>query len=435
MSLETIPGTASRYHLICFDEDGAERDDDGDGMESRRIAQAIADGGATDVFIFIHGWKGDLPAAKSQYAAWMGTLMAQTADMARAGPDFVPLLVGLHWPSLLFGDESFDAAESFAVGGATRVDDDIDAAAQGLADTPRAREALRTIFQAADRIEYQPSTLPPDLVEAYRVLDEEAGLGAQGVEGDPGADREPFDPDVAYARGLAEEASFGGGGVRNALLSPLVQLSFWKMKKRAKKVGESGGHALLRLLMDATRERGVRFHLMGHSFGCIVASASVCGPDGAKLPRPVRSLVLVQGALSLWSCAGNLPDSGKAGYFRRLANGDAVSGPIVTTRSKHDSAVGSLYPLAAGVARQVSLAPDQLPTYGGVGSFGLQGSALQIEDIDIGDAGFAYAFKPGRIHNVNCDRVIRAGRPPSGAHSDIAHPQIGHLIWSAALAG
>ena len=41
---------------------------------------------------------------------------------------------------------------------------------------------------------------------------------------------------------------------------------------------------------------------MGHSFGCIVASATVAGPAAQRvLPRPVDSLFLVQGALSLWA--------------------------------------------------------------------------------------------------------------------------------------
>jgi hypothetical protein len=96
-------------------------------------------------------------------------------------------------------------------------------------------------------------------------------------------------------------------------------------------------------------------------------------------------------------------------------------------------AVGSLYPLAAGVARQVDFAPGSFPRYGGVGTFGLRGSGLDIEDLDAQDANFAYSFRPGRIYNVDCSRVIREGGPPSGAHSDIARPEVGHLVWAAAM--
>lgn len=204
------------------------------------------------------------------------------------------------------------------------------------------------------------------------------------------------------------------------------------MKERAKRVGEAGGFQLLSSLMQADDD--VRFHLMGHSFGCVAASASACGPANAKLPRPLQSIVLVQGALSLWSCSAKLPESNKPGYFRRLAAGGVVAGPIVTTRSEHDMAVGSLYPMAAGVARQVAFAPGELPKYGGVGTFGLRGTGLDITDLRAGDASFDYDFQPGRVYNIDCNQVIREGGPPSGAHSDIARPEVGHLVWAAALA-
>ena len=435
MPLETIPGTDIRYHLVLLDADGKERGDDPDGRMSERITQALHANRPTDVFVFIHGWKGDVNAARQQYAAWMSTLMCQARDLERARanrPGFAPLLVGVHWPSLPFGDESFGQGASFGVGD-DAIESAIDDAAQAIAGTPAARAALRTIFEAAQQVEFTPASLPPDVAEAYRILDRESGLNADGVEGDPGADREAFDPDKAYAQGSRDPASFGGGGARKALLSPLVQLSFWKMKARAKRVGESGGFALLSSLMQASSPE-VRFHLMGHSFGCIAVSASACGQAQAKLPRPVHSIVLVQGALSLWSCSDSLPGSpNKAGYFRRLASGGVVAGPIVTTHSRHDMAVGSLYPIAAGVARQVDFAPGELPKYGGVGTFGLRGSGLDIEDLTVGAADFPYDFRSGRIYNINCDSVIREGGPPSGAHSDIARPEIGHLVWAAAL--
>lgn len=434
MPLETIPGTDIRYHLVSLDEDGKERGDDPDGRMSDRIKSALATEKPTDVFVFIHGWKGDLPAARQQYGAWMSTLMQRTDDLARARakrPGFKPLLVGLHWPSMPFGEESMAAPASFAVG-VDPLDAAIDEAAMQIADTPAARAALRTIFDAAQTIDFAPTKLPADVAEAYRTLDRESGLRADGVEADPGADREAFDPDAAYARGSEGAANFGGGGAKKAILSPLVQLSFWKMKERAKRVGEAGGFQLLSSLMQAAPD--ARFHLMGHSFGCIAASASACGPSSAKLPRALQSIVLVQGALSLWSCSDKLPGSDKAGYFRRLANGGVVAGPIVTTRSEHDMAVGSLYPVAAGVARQVAFAAGELPKYGGVGTFGLRGGGLEIEDLPAGAENAAYDFRPGRIYNVNCNHVIREGGPPSGAHSDIARPEIGHLVWAAALA-
>ena len=69
---------------------------------------------------------------------------------------------------------------------------------------------------------------------------------------------------------------------------------------RARTIGERTVHQLLSTLQ--TKAPAARFHLMGHSFGCIVVSAAIAGPveDGRivdPLPRPVNTLFLVQGAM------------------------------------------------------------------------------------------------------------------------------------------
>ena len=155
----------------------------------------------------------------------------------------------------------------------------------------------------------------------------------------------------------------------------------------------------------------VRFHLMGAQLRlhrrvrfCVWAGASgaaaPCALDRAGAGRTV--VVVVQRQSS--------GIAKKAGDFRRLASGGVVAGPIVTTISRHDMAVGSLYLIAAGVARQVDFAPGELPKYGGVGTFGLRGSGLDIEDLTVGAADFPYDFRSGRIYNINCDSVIRGRR-------------------------
>ena len=216
------------------------------------------------------------------------------------------------------------------------------------------------------------------------------------------------------------------------LLSPLMQLSFWTMKARACKFGESGAHAFLKQL-QATRG-GVRFHLMGHSLGCIVVSAAIAGPvGGSGLERPVDSLALVQGALSLWSYCPDIPyRRGRSGYFHRILTGRRVAGPIITTQSEHDMAVGKWYRLSAGTVRQMDYAPGELPKYGGVGTFGLRGLSMGVEDRRLLPADAVYGFKPGTIYNLECSQIIREGDGASGAHSDITHPEVTHAVWEAA---
>lgn len=178
--------------------------------------------------------------------------------------------------------------------------------------------------------------------EAYALIFSELGLGSGDASGRPGADQDGFDPDViiADARGSAVQIGTSnkkpmvlglGESLRNAVLMPLRQLSFWKMKDRACGFGQGGVHELIVRLQRAAPT--ARLHLMGHSFGCIVVSAAVAGElKGPLLPRPVDLLFLVQGAVSLWSYADDIPYvPGTAGYFNRIRKDRLVRGPIVTT--------------------------------------------------------------------------------------------------------
>ena len=449
MPIEQVPGTELSYYLVSYDKDGRERDNDPDGMMSERVARAVAQDNVTDVFIMSHGWKGDVPAAKEQYEKWIGAMVACAADrqeIRQRRKNFKPLLVGFHWPSQPWGDEEFgmSAAASFAASAETAgvetvdqlVEHYVDLYADRVADSDAGRAAIRTIVRAAASGAPPGPKLPPDVEDAYRVLDRESGLGGNGPSAAPGDDREPFDPNKAYANAkpaAGEAVSFGGMGL-SRLLSPLRQLSFWKMKDRARALGESAGCTLLMNAQSAVPTgHDVRFHLMGHSFGCIVMSAFLNGPDGTATPRPVHSLTLVQGATSLWGyCEANPPLTTAAGYFRGLIDKKKVTGAILTTQSKRDTAVGKFYPIAAGIARQLNFpVGESLPKYGGIGAFGLQGRGLNLQDLPCGDASHSYNFEPGRIYNLECTLVIKDGTGASGAHSDIAKPEVAHAMWEA----
>jgi hypothetical protein len=441
MSLESVPGSELKYHLIAFDKEGRERTDDPDGgVYSRRVLADLAGAPPTDIFLLSHGWMGDIPAARDQYRRWIVAMLTCPDDLARMRqlhPAFLPMIIGLHWPSLPFGDEEFGAgAASFDPGAMPDLDALIQSYADRIADTPRARAALRTIFAAAI-VDSTPATLPPEVVEAYRVLNEEGGMGAGGAGAAPGADRDAFDPETAYQNALASAdaapVSFGGFSL-SGLLAPLQQLSFWRMKERARAFGESGGHALLKQIQTAAPT--ARLHLMGHSFGCIVVSAATAGPEGqGSLSRPIDTLFLVQGALSLWSyCSRIDAANGTPGYFRSILSDAKVAGAVLATTSDLDTAVGRYYPLGAGVAQQVTFAPGQLPKYGGLGTFGIQGPDTEAQLFDALPINQSYGFKAGSVYNLDASGVVRNGEGASGAHSDIAHPELAHAYWEAILA-
>jgi hypothetical protein len=458
MPIQPIGNTGKQYYLVSFDENGVERPEADGTLLSDGIRKRLADPNEkiTDVFFASHGWKGDVPAAIEQHDRWMGE-MVRSPDrdaMLKAHPEFKALNIGLHWPSLPFGDENLPKAGPAPVLGAdTDVDAEVDRFASVLADTPKARAAIRTIVEANGRDTGSRTELPDAVRAAYKTLFAEAKLSGKGDDpgAPPGEDHPGFDAEKMYeatrnaetdaaarAQKKAGEMVLGGGGffdkLKGLLVSPLQQASFWKMKKRARVVGEGGIHSLLDSLMRTAGD-DVHFHLMGHSFGCIVVSAAVAGPPGKPtLPRGVDTLFLVQGALSLWSFCPDIPFArGTAGYFRRIIDKGLVRGPIITTRSRFDIAVGKLYPPAADLANEVILAAD-LPKYGGIGTFGAQGLGAAATDSVMSPATQSYSFAPNHVYNLEASGIIKDGGGFSGAHSDIAHPEVAHVLWQAVAA-
>lgn len=439
MPIQTVPETTTTYYLVAYDREGRERSEDGRRLTDE-IVRTVADEPVTDVIVLSHGWNGDLPSARAQYDRWIGTMLACTADRESAAAvtgGFRPLLVGLHWPSMAWGDEEIGGS-SFAVGDGTQagapatVETIVDGYADRLSGTPAARAAIRTIVEAA-LADISPTTLPPEVRAAYEELDRETGQQALGEGSAPGDDREPFDAERTYQAALLEEqmTAYGAAGL-GGILAPLRTLTFWQMKRRACRFGESGAAALVRRIQASTPDsRVVRLHLMGHSFGCIVVSAAVVGGPEDR-PASVDSMTLVQGALSLWSYSPDIPMApGRAGYFHHLVTRRLVRGPVVVTMSEHDRAVGSFYPLGAGIAGQVEYVPGVLPKYGGFGAFGARGSLPRVEDLAVRAAHEPYDLQRGVLYNVDCSAVIATGSGPSGAHSDICHPEVAHLVWSA----
>src|SRR5260370_28707310 len=106
-----------------------------------------------------------------------------------------------------------------------------------LGDRPQIRAPLEIILAEARR-NVAPDDLPSHVRQAYLDLNEALGLGSEGVDAPPDADRAAFDPDEAYDAGNQESASFGSDFNLGGILGPLRQLSYWTMKNRARTVGD-----------------------------------------------------------------------------------------------------------------------------------------------------------------------------------------------------
>lgn len=446
MALETVPDTSLQYYLINYDKDGNERDEPDGSKTSQAVLEVLAREPITDVFIFSHGWQGDIPAAQKQYSRWIQAMVANPADpekLEQLRPGFKPLLIGLHWPSLPWGNETIEADSEDAA-----VESLADHYAQQLTDSAESqatsRNALKTIFsEALDDME--PDELSDATLAAYETLNEAAQLGSDGTTAAPGDDRDPFDAESIYEESEVEteefgEANFGifdsGGFILNRVFSPLRALSYWKMKARARKFGEKAGFDLLNQLQQAAPEQ-VRFHLVGHSFGCIVMSSTLAGPKAqGELLRPVNSLTLIQGAVSMWAYCADIPkDRGYAGYFYPIIRDGKVAGPIITTISEHDTAVGLLYPLASGLAMN-TINFAGLPKYGAIGAFGIRGDGIPVNALEMLPCGQDYGFEAGQIYNLESSRYIykkpkEAGI--AGAHGEFDEPEVAHAVWSAAM--
>ena len=430
MPFKPIPGTDEQYGLLSFDASGNERTDDGPGLFSQVLLDQAIKEQPTNIFFFSHGWKGDMPAAIDQYNRWIGAMAKLQADRDLMGPGFKPMWIGLHWPSLPYGEETA-AGASFGDLDHGSVKKLVDAAVAHFGGSEALRAPLEIIFQLSVD-DAGAIDVPPHVNQAYHQLAGAIGFKAgAGAGAAPDEEGLPLDPQGALEASSAT-AQFGlGSSIRNGILGGIQQLSFWTMKSRARTVGENGMNRFIAALMTSTN---AKIHLMGHSFGCIVTSSILGGKNGrTPLPRPVNSVALIQGAFSLWSYAdaGHVPDSAGPGYFNNVIPSQSVSGPFITTQSSFDSAVGIFYPAAVFLDKDASFGVT-FPKSGAIGAFGIQGtSAVNGKMLD--ETG-SYAFEGGKIYNLLSDAFIKKMDGSSGAHSDIDGPQVAHAIWQAALA-
>ena len=102
----------------------------------------------------------------------------------------------------------------------------------------------------------------------------------------------------------------------------------------------------------------------------------------------------------------------------------------MVSHSEKDLAVGKYYPLASFASGDDSAAfEDQLFRWGAMGHDGVQ--AVQATAFPLLPVGQAYSFTAGKFVNLDGNDIIIAGEPPSGAHSDIFHPELAWTVLAA----
>jgi hypothetical protein len=428
MTMAEIP-----HYGIEFDAEGRLVD----GRQEASLAEAVR-AGRRALFVFAHGWNNSPGKARELFRRFFATVQDAMPD--RVGSSIAT--VGVIWPSMRWPDERDPTAAS---GGAAS----IRAAAATENDV---FHVLRTVFpsgagqQALGRLESLLAERPHDPT-ALRVFQEQlavlaTGPDAAGATEDHGEETLLADDPEALFESFSDLSPYVTEGGAAALGDPWKRVwngareamraaSYYAMKKRAGIVGRDGLGPLLSRLSESQR---VRVHLIGHSFGARLVSFSLTGMPGNPTDgtSPVKSMFLVQGAFSHFAFACTLPFHKEGGAL--AGEQQRVDGPIVVTHSKRDLALADLYPRASLIHGQNAAARNNLLyRWGAMGWDGAQ--EVAAANSAVGPVGTTYAFSPGGFLNLDCNKLIKDGQGPSGAHSDIIHPELGWVAVAAAGLG
>ncbi|MFE7899865.1 serine-threonine protein kinase [Streptomyces sp. NPDC057424] len=424
------------YWELAFDADG-----DPEGRRRDRLLAGVTERGVRDLILFAHGWNNDRSGATRLYDRFFAPV-PRLAPAARVG------YVGVLWPAMRFSDEPVpDFPRAVATEPPRRPVLDKDTR-HALLETFPGRAIL--VDQIARLLEQQP----PEEAELeefgrlVRTLVEVVAPGPQALfaadtvaEGVPQSEPEMFAGSSAaaceeFTRALAE---LEAAGTRQGFRIPgpwdgahelLRQATYYAMKRRAGTVGERGLGRVVGQLAKAAP--GVRVHLVGHSFGARLVSFALRGlPEGV---RTVKSVTLLQGAFSHYAFAARLPHDARAGGVLQ-GQQNRVDGPLVCCHSRHDAALGTMYPLASRMAGDSRSAggPDLGRAlgakWGAMGHGGVR-AVPGTRAYTLAEALEATLPVSGCV-NVDAAAVVRRGGPPAGAHSDILHAELARLVLAA----
>ncbi|MET7620700.1 serine-threonine protein kinase [Streptomyces sp. NPDC005408] len=425
------------YREVTFDKDG-------DVNAAQRDSLAEMD--VTDLVMFAHGWNNSPSVAGRLYSAFFAPFPGLTGDGVRLG------YVGVVWPSMKFADEPIPDFRPSAV--APPLDATLDKATQ---------DALVELFPGHDATVRRLAQLLDEQPESEVAFAEFGALARQLTEAPAGGlggtffrDDLPHDeqgpPAVLmedaltmcrkFALALEESvevtekepavAAFSiGGGLKTVWKGAkelLRQTTYYAMKRRAGTVGELGLGPLLGQL--ARSSPAVRVHLVGHSQGARLVSFALRGlPHGVD---NVKSLTLLQGALSHYAFAPSLPHAPHSGGALRTME-HRVDGPVVACYSRHDSALGVIYPLASSLAGDDANAVGLDKRWWAMGHDGIQ-AVQPLARLTLEEA-LVRGIPGSGCVSVDTASVVRRGGPPAGAHSDICHEELARVVLAAGRIG
>ncbi|WP_435017206.1 hypothetical protein TA3x_004801 [Tundrisphaera sp. TA3] len=405
----------------------------------------------TDLVVASHGWNNDMAEARALYANLFGRVrgLRDGGRSTRLDDRKIGVLAIL-WPSKKFAERDLIPGGAAAMGGppspgqVREIQGHIDALG-GFFDRPGADQSLDRARLLIPQLEDSPGARRrfADLIRSTLAVSESDPEGEPGrfVARDGESLMRQLRAPILVGHPPRSEGGKAAAGLRDMMggvtrtiadagraatdaAGRLLNLAtYYQMKDRAGVIGLDGCHRMLGRVR--AESRGIKLHLIGHSFGGRLLTAACLGPEGRPAIVP-QSLTLLQAAFS-HDGFGTKIDGTRDGYFRRVVAQGRVAGPILISHTANDYAVGIAYALASRLAGQAGAAiGDAGDRFGGIGRNGAQKTPEAIFTT-LGPVGTPYDFRPGRVYNLRADRYI-------GGHGDIARDEVAHALLSAIAA-
>jgi hypothetical protein len=403
----------------------------------------------TDLFVMSHGWNNDADAARTLYRDFFTSFQAVAQANDLSGRKLA--IVGVIWPSKKFDElvaassASADAQGSAGLSPAHTesqklLEEKLDSmkamftepAQQKTLDEARAllpdleeKASARKEFVNKIRSLLDPSAankedasetffkddgneLMKNLKIAEDDVDDEVSGDSQGSASLPlGVGTIPTSQ--GGAAGLLSFLS----GFKAAAMNVLNFTTYYEMKARAGNVGKNG----VSKVVDKLAPKVQRVHLIGHSFGGRVVTATAANSTTNK----IKSMSLLQTAFS-----HNGFSKSMGGFFRSVVDNKRVDGPILVTHTRNDKAVGIAYPLASKISGDATAAfGDENDKFGGLGRNGAQ----KMEENEVVKGSLqpetgSYSFQPRKFFNLEGGNFITG-------HGDVTGKQVAHAVRRA----
>ncbi|UWU68049.1 hypothetical protein [Bradyrhizobium sp. NC92] len=374
--------------LIRFDKDGACTSPKTRDALLTRIADR-----QQPIIFFSHGWNNDFADAVDLYRRFLSDFeRVIAAHPIGHGP---AIFVGVSWPSIWLPSEpgpQMAAASDLQMLTNEAVLQEVAGLLPSTADRARLYELLEVnkidLTEARELARLVKPIIIPDQPEGVKEAQaNEDNILAAIKDIQLASEGEASTDDDIDAIGTVDGS--GRGRIRAAggleYLDPrnaIRMASLYIMKDRAGKVGANGIATLLREMLTGCP---APIHGVGHSFGCkVMLSALVAG---SRPTRRMKSLLLLQPAISYLSFATHIPGRDAPGGYRDAF--DLVETPIFSTYSAADIPLHAIYHLA--LLRQKDLGELQIaapPTtagsppsvYAALGGYGPRDAAEQLVD-------------------------------------------------------